>query len=123
MRFMGLRTLSEWLQGGSPGPQSSLMKLFWSELHQSMTGLAIDMLGTAALAPEGSDPTNVFGPDDTGAPNESSRWVGSFLNARAGTIYAGSSQIQRNIAGEIILGLPKEPRTDSGPWRDIPGHA
>ena len=37
-------------------------------------------------------------------------WVGTFLNARAGTIYAGSSQIQRNIIGEMVLGLPKEPQ-------------
>jgi hypothetical protein len=123
MRYMGLRTLTEWLRGGQPGPQSSLGKLYWSELHKVMTELAVEMLGAAAMAPSGTDPTNVFGPDNTGAPNESSRWVGSFLNARAGTIYAGSSQVQRNIAGEIILGLPKEPRADTGPWRDIPGHA
>ena len=46
-------------------------------------------------------------------------WVDTFLNARAGTIYAGSSQIQRNIIGEMVLGLPKEPkaRRDAGPWR------
>jgi alkylation response protein AidB-like acyl-CoA dehydrogenase len=42
--------------------------------------------------------------------NDPSSWIGTFLNARAGTIYAGSSQIQRNIIGEMILGLPKEPR-------------
>ena len=42
--------------------------------------------------------------------NSSASWVGTFLNARAGTIYAGSSQIQRNIIGEMILQLPKEPK-------------
>jgi alkylation response protein AidB-like acyl-CoA dehydrogenase len=37
-------------------------------------------------------------------------WTTTFLNARAGTIYAGSSQVQRNIIGEMVLGLPKEPK-------------
>jgi alkylation response protein AidB-like acyl-CoA dehydrogenase len=37
-------------------------------------------------------------------------WAMTFMNARAGTIYAGSSQIQRNIIGEMVLGLPKEPK-------------
>ena len=123
MRYIGLRTLTEWLNGGQPGPQSSLMKLYWSELHKKTTELSIDILGADAMTSEGSAPTSVFGPDDPGAPDETSRWVGTFLNARAGTIYAGSSQVQRNIAGEIILGLPKEPRADAGPWRQIPGHA
>ena len=45
--------------------------------------------------------------DDAGAPNSSASWVDTFLNARAGTIYAGSSQIQRNIIGEMVLGLPE----------------
>ena len=55
-------------------------------------------------------PWTVYRSDDAGAPNSSNSWVGTFLNARAGTIYAGSSQVQRNIIGEMVLGLPKEPR-------------
>ena len=51
-----------------------------------------------------------FQTDDAGAPNSTNSWANTFLNARAGTIYAGSSQIQRNIIGEMVLGLPKEPR-------------
>ena len=59
---------------------------------------------------------DAFQTDDAGAPNSSASWVDTFLNARAGTIYAGSSQIQRNIIGEMVLGLPKEPkaRRDAG---------
>ena len=63
-----------------------------------------------ALVPSGRRPSSAFSADDAGAPNSSWSWVGTFLNARAGTIYAGSSQIQRNIMGEMVLGLPKEPR-------------
>ena len=59
-----------------------------------------------------------FQTDDVGAPNDSASWAGVFLNARAGTIYAGSSQIQRNILGEMVLGLPKEPKADQGAWSE-----
>ena len=62
------------------------------------------------MTPSGRRPSTAFQTDDAGAPNSSWSWVGTFLNARAGTIYAGSSQIQRNIIGEMVLGLPKEPR-------------
>jgi alkylation response protein AidB-like acyl-CoA dehydrogenase len=84
--------------------------LFWSEYHRVVTELAVDILGADALFWEGRRPSSSFSADDPGAPNSSASWIGSFLNARAGTIYAGSSQIQRNIIGEMILGLPKEPR-------------
>jgi alkylation response protein AidB-like acyl-CoA dehydrogenase len=83
--------------------------LFWSEYHRVVTELGVDILGAEALAPTGRRPSSSFQTDDAGAPNTTGSWVGVFLNARAGTIYAGSSQIQRNIIGEMVLGLPKEP--------------
>ena len=66
--------------------------------------------GKYAMVPTGRAPSSEFGTDYPGAPNSSRSWVDTFLHARAGTIYAGSSQIQRNIIGEMVLGLPKEPR-------------
>jgi alkylation response protein AidB-like acyl-CoA dehydrogenase len=80
--------------------------------------LAVDILGPAAMAPSGRWPASSFQTDDPGAPNDSASWVGTFFNARAGTIYAGSSEIQRNIVGEMVLGLPKEPKGEAGTWRE-----
>jgi alkylation response protein AidB-like acyl-CoA dehydrogenase len=110
MRFNGMRVLTRFLHGHHPGPDAAISKLYWSEYHQLVTELAIDILGAEALTPTGRHPSTAFQTDDAGAPNSSNSWVGTFLNARAGTIYAGSSQVQRNIIGEMVLGLPKEPR-------------
>jgi hypothetical protein len=119
MRYLGLRSLTQFLNGHHPGPESGIFKNFWSEYHQEVTQLALDILGADAMAPSGRWPTSSFQTDSPGAPNDSASWVGTSYNARAGTIYAGSSQIQRNIIGELVLGLPKEPRgADPGSWRE-----
>ena len=117
MRYLGLRTLTRFLQGHHPGPESGTFKLYWSEYHREVTQLAVDILGADAMVPSGRWPTSSFQTDSPGAPNDSASWVGSFYNARAGTIYAGSSEIQRNILGEMVLGLPREPRGEAGSWR------
>jgi alkylation response protein AidB-like acyl-CoA dehydrogenase len=110
MRYLGMRTLTKFVQGHHPGPDGAISKLYWSEYHLKITELAMDIMGPEALVPTGRPPSSAFQTDDSGAPNSTASWVGTFLNARAGTIYAGSSQIQRNIIGEMVLGLPKEPR-------------
>jgi alkylation response protein AidB-like acyl-CoA dehydrogenase len=110
MRFNGMRVLTRFLRGHHPGPDGAISKLYWSEYHKVVTELAVDILGADALVPTGRRPSSAFQADDAGAPNSSASWVTTFLTARAGTIYAGSSQIQRNIIGEMVLGLPKEPR-------------
>ena len=109
MRLMGMQTLTKFLNGGHPGPGESTFKLYWSEYHKEITELAIDILGPAALTPVGMAKTS-FTTDLPGSPNDAGSWVGTFYNARAGTIYAGTSQVQRNIIGEMVLGLPKEPK-------------
>ena len=120
MRFLGMRTLTKFLAGEHPGPDASIFKLYWSEYHKVSTELAVDILGADAMHFVGKLPSSAFSTDATGAPNDSGSWLGTFLNARAGTIYAGTSQVQRNIIGEMVLGLPKEPKADKGPWKDIP---
>ena len=110
MRYSGMRVLTQFLGGHHPGPDAAIGKLYWSEYHKIVTELAMDIYGAEAMTIDGREPSSSFGGDDAGAPNSTGSWVNTFLNARAGTIYAGSSQVQRNIIGEMVLGLPKEPR-------------
>jgi alkylation response protein AidB-like acyl-CoA dehydrogenase len=106
MRYLGYRILTQSLQDGDIGPAASIAKLYWSEYHVKATELALDIEGLAGLAPRGRPPLRAVRTDDPGAPNSTGSWLGAFVNARAGTIYAGSSEIQRNIIAERVLGLP-----------------
>ena len=110
MRFMGMRTLTGWLKGAKPGPSESVFRVFWGEYHRRVTELAVDIFGADAMHIDGKLPNNAARTDDVGAPNDTGSWVGTFYNARAGTIYGGTAQIQRNVLGEMVLGLPREPR-------------
>ncbi|MFO7548576.1 MAG: acyl-CoA dehydrogenase family protein [Acidimicrobiia bacterium] len=109
MRFMGYAALTRFERGDDPGPDAALTKVWWSEHHRDVTELAMDVLGPNGLVAEGRRPATSFRTDEPGASNSTASWQTVFLNARAGTIYAGTSEIQRNIIGEMILGLPKEP--------------
>ena len=110
MRYLGYRILTGVLSTGQIGPESSISKLQWSEYHRDITRLAIDVLGPQALVVEGRAPVRGYRADDPGAPNSTASWVGALYNGVADTIYAGTSEIQRNILGERVLGLPREPR-------------
>jgi alkylation response protein AidB-like acyl-CoA dehydrogenase len=96
MRFTAYRTFSKILKGGNPGPEGSISKLAWSELNQRMMELVMGLEGPASQLMRGS-PYAV----------ESGRWQHHFLRSRANTIEAGTSEIQRNIIAERVLGLPK----------------
>jgi alkylation response protein AidB-like acyl-CoA dehydrogenase len=98
MRFNGLRTLARAAAGQPPGPEASISKLFWSEYHKRLGEIAMGIIGADGL----------LRPEGAGYPT--SPWQGVYLSSRAGTIYSGTSEIQRTIIGERALGLPKEPR-------------
>lgn len=111
LRCVALQTLSKALNGEAPGSESSIVKLMTAEHHQVVTELAMDILGPEALTPHGPDILESLQPQPRGLDATSSQaWVSDYLNARARTIYGGSSEIQRNTIGERILGLPREPR-------------
>ncbi|WP_033278480.1 acyl-CoA dehydrogenase family protein [Streptomyces sp. NRRL F-525] len=110
MRYLGYRILTGWLKGTEPGPESSIAKLYWSEYHTKVTDLAMDIMGLHAQVPVGRPPLRTYRTDDPGAANSSASWSTTYLIARSGTIYAGTSQVQRNILAEKVLGLPREPR-------------
>lgn len=118
LRLLGMRTLTARLAGGNPGPESSIMKLLWSHYHHEVTELAMDLLGADATAPAGEAWGPSIAPARGVGPLDAATAAHVFLGARPGTIYAGSSEVQRNIVGERILGLPKEPRADGGPWNE-----
>lgn len=110
MRYLGYRILTEVLAGADMGPAASVSKLYWSEYHRVATQLALDVQGLQGLDLVGKAPTRHFRADEPGSDPASTRsWWQVSLNARAGTIYAGTSEVQRNILAEMALGLPREP--------------
>jgi alkylation response protein AidB-like acyl-CoA dehydrogenase len=82
---------------GVPGPEASISKLFWGTWHRDLGNLLVDVLGPTGLIAEGF-------------PYELTLDQKLFLFSRADTIYGGSNEIQRNVLGERVLGLPREPR-------------
>jgi len=101
MGYNNMRSLARALVDGQFGPEASIGKYYWSRWHQSFTELAMDVLGPdALLGTSWGD-----GPD---AASEGMRRA--FVRARAETIYAGTSEIQKNIISERVLGMPREPQ-------------
>jgi alkylation response protein AidB-like acyl-CoA dehydrogenase len=96
MKYTRMRSLTRQLRGEPPGPEGSILKVFGSELGLRIADAAGELLGMHVLVNEGSE----LVPD---AP----RWFNRVLAARQYTISAGTSEIQRNIIGERVLGLPK----------------
>ncbi|HVW41078.1 MAG TPA: acyl-CoA dehydrogenase family protein [Amycolatopsis sp.] len=98
MRYTGMRTISDILTRGEPGPASSTSRLFITTFEQDLHEFAVDMLGADGLLTR-EDPDAV----------QRGRWLGGFLSTRASTIGAGTAEIQRNTIAEQVLGLPRDP--------------
>jgi alkylation response protein AidB-like acyl-CoA dehydrogenase len=100
MKYNGMRMLTNLVHRGVLGPEASIGKLFWTTWHRNFGETAMKVLGADALTV-----------DESGAGNYSLDDLHQiFMASRAETIYAGASEIQRNIIGERVLGLPREPR-------------
>jgi alkylation response protein AidB-like acyl-CoA dehydrogenase len=96
LKYTLYRSFSTILRGGTPGPEGSVSKIVWSETNQRMHEFAMSIEGPASQL-AGRQTYSV----------ESGRWQYGFLRSRANTIEAGTSEIQRNIIAERVLGLPK----------------
>jgi len=96
LKYNIYRSVSQIMRNGKPGSESSIVKLFWSEMDRRQKELGMEILGIYSQLVQHSKWTVDGG-----------QWPRAFLWSRAGTIYAGSSEIQRNIIAERVLGLPK----------------
>jgi len=117
LRLTNLRAGSN-RRAGNPGPEGSIAKLQFAELNKRIYDLCVDLLGAAALVDydytmRRSEHLGLVGPPGSGRK--------MFLRSRANSIEGGTSEIQRNILGERVLGLPGDVRTDKDlPWSKVP---
>jgi alkylation response protein AidB-like acyl-CoA dehydrogenase len=109
MRYGGLRILSRLEKGQRPGPESSIAKLYYSEYDKRYHEWVLEILGPYGGLTAGTPAELSEGGSEGGRRNV---WAVDFLQTLAPTIYAGTSEIQKNIIGERVLGLPKEVRVD-----------
>jgi alkylation response protein AidB-like acyl-CoA dehydrogenase len=96
MRLNQLRAFSRITATGAPGPEGSIQKIFWSELNQRLQQIAQEILGPYGQLLQG----------DSYAVDKGI-WSYGYLRARGNTIEAGTSEVQRNIIGHFVLGLPR----------------
>lgn len=100
------RRAADLAKSGTPGPEGSLGKLLWTEGMYQMSEMVSSILGPRLIADTGEWGTFAWSEHVLGAPGY--------------RIAGGSDEIQRNIIGERVLGLPREPKADTGPWKHVP---
>ena len=107
LEIIRMRTLTARLRGTQPGPEASIRKIMADEHGQRVMELARDITGADAM---------VIGPDGSveGKHIRSKSWYSGYMFSKALTIGGGTGEVQRNILGERVLGLPSEPSTEKG---------
>jgi alkylation response protein AidB-like acyl-CoA dehydrogenase len=105
LRTLCHRMLTALARDARPGPEASIIKLFYSELLQRVTAFGVELEG-----PDGQ----LERPVSQGASWTSGNWIADHLKSWAWTIGGGTSEIQRTTIGERVLGLPREPRPAGG---------
>jgi alkylation response protein AidB-like acyl-CoA dehydrogenase len=95
-KYTGARAITKLLKGEMPGPEASTGKMMWVEGHQRLQELAMELEGPYAQLMKGSR-----------WAVENGLWQYGFLRSRANSIEGGTTEIQKNIIGERVLGLPK----------------
>ncbi len=107
LEIIRMRTLTARLRGDQPGPEASIRKIMADEHGQRVMELARDITGADAM---------VVGPDDSvaGKTIRSRSWYSGYMFSKALTIGGGTTEVQKNILGERVLGLPSEPNPDKG---------
>jgi alkylation response protein AidB-like acyl-CoA dehydrogenase len=96
LRLLAYKQVSDVTRTGEPGPEGSYLKLVWSELDMRLKELAIDLEGPYAALERGAS-----------RAIDGGRWQYEYLWSRAASIYAGTSEVQRNIVSQRVLGLPR----------------
>jgi alkylation response protein AidB-like acyl-CoA dehydrogenase len=97
LKYTGARAITRLLRGELPGPEASTGKMGWVETHQRLQELAIEIQGPYGQLTAGSE-----------RALEGGVWQYTFLRSRANSIEGGTTEIQRNIIAERVLGLPKD---------------
>jgi alkylation response protein AidB-like acyl-CoA dehydrogenase len=96
LKYTGARAITRLLRGEMPGPEASTGKMIWVDTHQRLQELAMEIQGPYSQLTRGSD-----------WAVEGGLWLYTFLRSRANSIEGGTTEVQKNIIGERILGLPK----------------
>jgi alkylation response protein AidB-like acyl-CoA dehydrogenase len=113
---IGGERLRQRLAAGQPGPEGAVMKLNFARIAQEASGLELELLGDEGL--RFSDWT-MKRPDHVDFTGRDAGY--RYLRAKGNSIEGGTSEILRNVIAERVLGLPAEPRADTGvPWKDLP---